>query len=581
MGLITTNSFMKREFGKKIIEDFFPLVDLTHIIDTSGAYIPGHGTPTVILYGRNRKPVSTDIRAALGIRGEPSTPKDPKEGLVWRSIVDHLDDANWEGEFITIADVARKHFATHPWSIGGGGASELKTRIEKVSTYTLGAAGSDIGFLVITGEDNCLILPQDVPARYGLTDFRPLGDGEFVRDWSCSSDQVVLWPNSEDGERLETSEIESHLRFLWSYRTSLKNRKAFGVPVEEKGIPWWALRELYKDRLRTPFTIAFAFIATHNHFVLDRGQKVFNRSAPIIKLTESGGVIFKQSAPVIKLSDDATEEDHLVVLGLLNSSIACFWMKQVFYPKATSTGDISTEKGKPEANRYEFAGTGMEAFPIPGDVSDKSSTILRIATMLDRFSVQLSDSRPESVIQRWDGSGRSEDLENLLNEAETNHGKNHKRMIALQEELDWECYKAYGVSPEGSNEEIIEDDKHGITPDQRPFAWTNEDAPNGIPTDWLPIYQKRKELTSQSKELKLLEDIVFKRPWWGRQGVYGRLATDYAGWQKEALESWLLDRLESEEYFPHESDKPDLSSCAKLSDIAAGGFGVLAGGGVV
>ena len=67
---------------------------------------------------------------------------------------------------------------------------------------------------------------------------------------------------------------------------------------------------------RTPLSIAFAFVATHNHFVLDRGGKVF-----------------KQSAPVIKLPPDATEEDHLALLGLLNSSTACFWMKQVFYPK--------------------------------------------------------------------------------------------------------------------------------------------------------------------------------------------------------------------------------------------------------
>ena len=46
VGMITANSFMKREFGKKLIEEFFPKIDLTHVIDTSGAYIPGHGTPT-------------------------------------------------------------------------------------------------------------------------------------------------------------------------------------------------------------------------------------------------------------------------------------------------------------------------------------------------------------------------------------------------------------------------------------------------------------------------------------------------------------------------------------------------------
>ena len=76
-GQITANSFMKREFGKKLVESYLPKIDLTHVIDTSGAYIPGHGTPTVILFGHNRKPVAKTIRAVMGITGEPSTPADP------------------------------------------------------------------------------------------------------------------------------------------------------------------------------------------------------------------------------------------------------------------------------------------------------------------------------------------------------------------------------------------------------------------------------------------------------------------------------------------------------------------------
>ena len=86
VGQITSNSFMKREFGKKLIEEFFAghdlgnPVDLTHVIDTSGAYIPGHGTPTVILVGRRRRPVGDTVRAVLGIRGEPGQPDGPGQG---------------------------------------------------------------------------------------------------------------------------------------------------------------------------------------------------------------------------------------------------------------------------------------------------------------------------------------------------------------------------------------------------------------------------------------------------------------------------------------------------------------------
>jgi hypothetical protein len=45
IGLIVANSFMKRDFGKKLIEELLPRLDLTHIINCDGVALPGHGTP--------------------------------------------------------------------------------------------------------------------------------------------------------------------------------------------------------------------------------------------------------------------------------------------------------------------------------------------------------------------------------------------------------------------------------------------------------------------------------------------------------------------------------------------------------
>ncbi|MDO5628958.1 MAG: BREX-2 system adenine-specific DNA-methyltransferase PglX, partial [Mobilicoccus sp.] len=75
VGQITSNSFMKREFGSKLIEEFLPRTDLRLVVDSSGAYIPGHGTPTVIVVGRRQLPVGDTVRAVMGIRGEPGRPK--------------------------------------------------------------------------------------------------------------------------------------------------------------------------------------------------------------------------------------------------------------------------------------------------------------------------------------------------------------------------------------------------------------------------------------------------------------------------------------------------------------------------
>ncbi|MEU6405396.1 N-6 DNA methylase [Streptomyces sp. NPDC046985] len=83
---LTANSFMKREFGKKFIEQYLPTVDLTWVIDTSGCVIPGHGTPTVIMVHNAQPPQGDTIITIRGNRGEPRMPEDPSQGLVWRAI---------------------------------------------------------------------------------------------------------------------------------------------------------------------------------------------------------------------------------------------------------------------------------------------------------------------------------------------------------------------------------------------------------------------------------------------------------------------------------------------------------------
>ena len=102
-GQITANSFMKREFGKKLIEEYFAYqVNLTHVIDTSGAYIPGHGTPTVILFGRTLFPRrGSTIRAVLGVRGEVGVPDDPANAPVWQAIVTQVDQPGSESEWVS------------------------------------------------------------------------------------------------------------------------------------------------------------------------------------------------------------------------------------------------------------------------------------------------------------------------------------------------------------------------------------------------------------------------------------------------------------------------------------------------
>lgn len=86
---ITSNAFMKRDHGEVLVADVLPHYDLHLVVDTSGAYIPGHGTPTVILAARNRPPSGETVRVVQSRRGEPGVPTD-HVGAVWSSILHAL-----------------------------------------------------------------------------------------------------------------------------------------------------------------------------------------------------------------------------------------------------------------------------------------------------------------------------------------------------------------------------------------------------------------------------------------------------------------------------------------------------------
>ena len=420
VGLITANSFMKREFGKKLIESFLPNMDLTHVIDTSGAYIPGHGTPTVILLGRHRASVGDAVRTVMGVRGEPSTPRDPSRGQVWSAIVEQVDVANSESDWVSTEGLARGTFSVHPWSIGGGGANALKEHLDARAANVLEDVVHEIGFGALTREDDVYLLSREVIQRVGIHSrfVKPTVAGDMVRDWTIAEPIGALWPYDETS--LEALESDAVLKFLWNYRRQLRGRVAYGKSQIERGLAWYEYSMFFRSRYSIPLSIGFAFVATHNHFVLDRGGNVFNRSAPVIKLPA-----------------DTTEADHLALIDLLNSSVACFWMKQVFHNKG-STVDAHGARQTTDAfeNFYEYTGTGLKQFPLPANQPSA------LAEALDRLAAERQTHLPAQLTDRFPMTPAEFDAHrdiatDLL-----------ARMIALQEELDWECYRLYGVIDE-------------------------------------------------------------------------------------------------------------------------------------
>jgi hypothetical protein len=571
-GQITSNSFMKREFGKKIIEDFFPTIDLTHVVDTSGAYIPGHGTPTVILFGRHRTPLASTLRTVLGIRGEPSTPTNPAFGRVWQAIESQIDLPGSISDFISAGDSARLLFHKHPWSIGGGGASELKEELEAQSEQSLIGVIAEIGVLGISAADDVMLASREDFSRQSVepSSIRRLIVGDELRDWIALGNECVLFPYASE-RLIDINFTIGHYRWLWPTRTHLWARATFGKNTyRDDGRTWWEWHQTTLHRLRVPLSIIYSEVATHNHFILDRGGNVFNRTAPVIKLPA-----------------DKTEDEHLALQGLLNSSTSCFWMKQVCHCKGSTVDQHGARQTTvPFEDFYAFNGTQLKTFPLP------VGRPLEATRLLDQLAQSLQSQSFPNALTRWATEGYA-DLRFHLKSAQEAAYDIRLRMVALQEELDWQCYRLYGLA-EGDALEWPEAALDALPPVHlgerafeivlaRKLAAGEEDttwfARHGstpiteLPTHWPEAYralvQRRIDCIERNANIALIERPEYKRRW------------NWEGFEEQfnrALRTWLLDRLES--YFDFDGRMNDagtptgkvpvgtVCSVAQLTDIA-------------
>jgi hypothetical protein len=550
VGLIVGNAFMTRQFGKPLVERFLAQRELTAVVDTSGAYIPGHGTPTVILCGRDRHPASGHtVRAVLGIRGEPSRPAEPAKGLVWTAIERQVDDAGSESEYVSVEDFQQTRFAAHPWSLRGGYAGRLKEQLEAGRTR-LATLIKLAGYTGQTNADPVFIGDAAAFKRRQVEreSWRALMIGESIRDWHGNEDVAVIFPY--DVERRSLQDVGSRpglLHWMWPSRTVLWARRTFNKQsYRDEGRPWWEWHQAALDRVATP-SIMFAFVATHNHFVLDRGGKVFNRSAPVIKLPEG-----------------ASEDDHLAMLGLLNSSTACFWMKQVFHNKSKTASGTGGNVDEEWEQFHEFDSTKLKEFPIP------VASPLRRAQQLDRLVQELADVLPAAVAERQPPTATA--LRDAASEAETLR----HRMVALQEELDWECYRLYGLLDDDLA--FLSEELPPIRKGERAFeialarrvaageattSWFERhcstpitEVPAHWPEDYRQLIERRLELIEADRAIKLLERPEYKRRW--NWDIYDDLV-------KDAQEQWLLDRLESWASAADGED-PQLTTVGRLAD---------------
>jgi len=381
-----------------------------------------------------------------------------------------------------------------------------------------------IGYAANTGSDDLFCATASTFRRFGAEESAtvPVLTGSEVRDWSADPALMAFFPRAgHDRASVDLRQLPGHRRRLWPYRTVLSER-----PGRKKSAPWYDWNQLASDWGMHPWSIVFPWVATHPHFALVRSAAVPLNSAPEIRLPPSG-----------------TEDSHLGLLGVLNSSAVCFWLKQMSQSKGQPRAD-QLRGGEAWEKIYEFTSTRLLELPLPKAFPlDEARELDRLATESRHILGEVAD--PDTRLD-----------DRFLASAQERWHMLRSRMIAVQEELDWNVYVQYGLVAE--EELTSRGDVPGIALGERAaeialarrvaagetqtdwFARHTASPVTDVPEAWPSAYRKlverRVNAIRRSPVVALLEQPEHKRRWAARSWDF---------MIRGILKERLLDRCES------------------------------------
>jgi hypothetical protein len=571
LGFIVSNAFAKREFGRPLVEQFFPTVNLQKVVDCSGLMFPGHGTPTCLVFGASQKPdAKTPVRVAAILPGGGDLRTPPEDSPLWHTLEHAHDLPGFVSPLVSVGDRPRNKMGQFPWLLDASAQATSALMQSAAGPVLADVLNGNIGYGCVTRADDIYYVPWHLVRRAHILPKFVLPEivGDRIRNWSFTAEQGAVFPY--EGDNMQPAKLTSQpdlRRYLEKFRDHLAGRTAYGKTQLERGLGWFEYSMLFKTRMQAVPLVCFADIATHNHYTVFNSPMAYKDTAPIFS------VLSRQST-------------HLAS-GLLNASAALLWLKQTCFNKGAGEDE--------ERDRYEFLTGKVEQLPVPDKVAQAlkcewNPLAKRLAEMaeecwkrgqkLPSLAMKKLFEKPGEAYHEWNSSlpgyekphtvvgmpfGSAEELKQAYDRVVSERERLRAEMIALQEEMDWLVYAAYSLLPEENPAVKVPATLEPLAKDDRPYRlWQRANGDFASAINLIPgslsdsrkrLWRERLAAIRDNEHIRRIEQPVYKRRWDEQWKVKNRWECGPVAYEQEladAFDWWLLEKAEW--YLEHKKD---------------------------
>jgi len=448
----------------------------------------------------------------------------------------------------------------HPWNLDVA-AGRLQSLLRQDKRPLSAFLPGQMGVSLVTLANEIYAHEQHVIRRAGIpiSSVVPYVPGENVRNWSWDWRELAIFPYNSDHSVRKYGRASPEMRWFEAFREKLEGRVYFGQTQIERSLEWYEYGIVVWQNCDNPNKLIFADLATHAHFVRVPDLAAFN-----------------QHTPVLAIRGGSREEDLHLIAALVNSSTALFLLKQVCYNRGAGEDE--------HRDRFEFMGGKVQELPVPpvvaislsGQPSKPGEELICLAhacwnagQRIPELNLRALYTLSGEAYEPWNRSlpfwqrhspepfHDAKALRISLKALIQMRDGIRSQMIALQEEMDWLVYVAYGLLPEDHPAARAEAKPAPLEREQRLFVlWAEtegkyDDAVKLIPKDWSAarkkLWEVRLAAIRDNEHIRRIEQPVYKRRWdeqWkvGNQWRCGPIA--YAAEFVDAFEWWLREKAE-------------------------------------